>query len=185
VRGGWRGGATLRGEMVLGFGGGETWEEQGWRPNWERFAERNSVVGRGDDGASVGCGSGEAGGWFSLLLEDEDAGSMGLSVGLLLGTRSERLIQSDSMDAGEHCAGGVQGMVGRVKVWLLCTVSWVERRAVELMLGGSAVLKVTTSSSQESTLGLLIVASLEEWRGRVSGTPWVEWISSSVRSDPG
>jgi len=167
-------------QRVLGFGGWEICEGEGARPKWERFAERNSVVGRGEDGVSVGYGGGEAGGWFSLLLEVE-----GLSAGIGLETRGERLTQRDFVFAGEHCAGGVRGMVSGVKVWSLCTVSGAERRVAELVPGGSAVLEVTTSSSQESTLGFLVVASLEEWRGRVSGTAWVEWVSSSAEPDPG
>lgn len=75
-------------------------------------------------------------------------------------------------------------MVGGIRFWFLCTVSGVERRIIVLVPGGSAVLEVTTSFSQESTLGFLSVASLEEWRGRTSGTPWVEWQSSSEESDP-
>lgn len=172
-------------ERVLGFGGWETWEGQGARPNWERFAERNSVVGRGEDGVSVGYSTGEAGGWFSLLLEDEEIGSVGLSVGLLLETRGERLSQKDSVVAGEHRAGGVKGMAGGIKFSFWCTVSGLERRIIESAPGGSAVLEVTTSFSQERTLGSLIVVSLEECRGRISGTPWVEWESSSAESDPG
>lgn len=57
------------------------------RPNRERFAERNSVVGRGEEGVAVGSASGETGEWFSLLLEDEEVGSVGHSVRLSLETR--------------------------------------------------------------------------------------------------
>jgi len=111
VRGGRRGEEALRAERVLGFGRWETWAGEGTRPNWERFAERYSVVGRGEDGVSVGYSTGEAGGWFSLLLEDEETGSVGLSVCLLLETSGERLSQRDFVFAGEHCSGGVKGMV--------------------------------------------------------------------------
>lgn len=79
----------------------------------------------------------------------------------------------------------MKGLVGGIKLWLLCTVFGVECRIMALVLGGGAVLEVTTPSSQESTLGFLIVASLEEWRGRMSGTPWVEWQSSSEELNPG
>ena len=44
--------------------------------------------------------------------------------------------------------------------------------------------EVRTSSSQELTLGGW-AAGLGQWSGRMSGTPWVEWLSSSVESYPG
>lgn len=65
----------------------------------------------------------------------------------------------------------MKGTVGGIKLLLLCTVSGVERRIMVLVPGGGAVLDLTTSFSQESTLGFLMVASLEEWRGRMNGTP--------------
>jgi len=149
VRGGRRGEEALRVERVLGFGGWETWAKGGARPNWERFAERNSVVGRGEDGVSVGYSTGEAGGWFSLLLEDDRFDPVGLSVGLLLETGGERLSQRDFLYAGEHRVGGVKGMAGGITFWFWCMFSGLERRIIELVPEGSAVLEVTTSFSQE------------------------------------
>lgn len=60
------------------------------------------MVGRGEDGVSVRFGNGEAGGWFSLLLEDDRSDSVGLSVGLSPETMGERLSQRDLAFAGEH-----------------------------------------------------------------------------------
>ncbi len=76
-------------------------------------------------------------------------------------------------------------MVSGIEFWFWCMVSGVERRTISLALEDSVVLEVTTSFSQESTLGFLSVADLEGWRGRTSGAPWVEWQSSSEDSDPG
>ena len=44
---------------------------------------------------------------------------------------------------------------------------------------------IRTSSSQESTLEVWLMAGFNGRSGRMRGTPWVEWHSSSVKSFSG